>query len=789
MAAARRALEQHPAAAADAAYASLPLSPMSIVGGAAENSAPVQVRVRGVVTATAVGIFLWDSSTNIYARGVLPQTVRAGDVLELVGEPVPNKLTPELKVAASWKLGTGPLPEPRRASIAELVEQLVDSHYVELTGRVAGIIPATDQQNWVMEQNGTMVLVVCPGTEPLALKPGNEVRARGVFSIRRDRGGKILSLRLYLNSPADLEVTKAPPFWTAERITVAGVVVAVVFGGGALWLWLLRRQIASQTLTLQERFDRLAEMERLHGAVFSSLAEGIVVVDARGTIIEANPAAAKICGLPAEQLVGRSTLHPGMDAIHPDGRPCSAEEFPVNTTLRTGQPQSGVVLGLKRGDGERCWISVNSRPLLGPDGAKLDGAVSSFQDITEQVAAEQEAKRLEGQLQQAQKMKALGTLAGGVAHDFNNLLGVILGNTSMARAELEPGHPAATFLDESLRACHRAADVVRQILAFSRKRDALRGVTDLRPIVTEAVNLLRSSIPARVEIEWRMPAKVAPVCCAASEIHQVVMNLCTNAWQALEARAGRIEVELADVPEPAGIPLAAGRLETGPYVRITVRDTGRGIESAVLERMFEPFYTTKPAGEGTGLGLSVVHGIVESHGGAIALTTATGKGTRFDIYLKASNEPLPEGHDVASPLSPTGHGEAILIVDDEPGVARTVQLMLQRQGYSTEYVSTPWAALERLRERPDHFRLLLTDFSMPAMTGCELAMDARLVQPDLVVILMTGYGTDLKPVHLREAGIAEMILKPFSPEALAEVIHRVLVARGELHGLVSASHR
>jgi PAS domain S-box-containing protein len=772
------ALEALPPAAADGQFAALPLRSFAELTASRGAGAESLVRVRGVVTAKLVAIFLQDSSTNLYATGMVPQDAIPGDVVELVGYPAVNPLTPELRVTGSWKLGVAPLPRPRVAMIDDLVARTMDAQRVEVSGRVAALVAPAGPETWVLEQNGTLVLVSCLGSDPLPLKVGNEVRAWGVCSLRRAEDGRILGARLFLNSPDDIVVTKAVPFWTRERMVAGGIATAGLVVSGAVWLWLLRRRVATQASILQERFERLSAMERLHGAVFSSLGEGIVVVDSNGRIVEVNPAAEKICGVSAEQMVGASTLQSRTEAVYPDERPCPTEEFPINTTLRTGKPVSGMVMGLKRPSGERFWISVSSQPLFGLDAAKPSGAVSSFQDITEQVATEREARRLEGQLRQAQKMKALGILAGGVAHDFNNLLGVILGNTSMAREELAPGHPSQPFLDESLRACHRAADLIRQILAFSRKRDAQRQTADLRPVVTEAVNLLRSTIPACVEIEWKMPTTVSPVFCAASEIHQVVMNLGTNAWQALEGRPGRIVVELADAPDLSGVEPLAGRIGEGRHVRLTVRDNGRGIDAEVVDRIFEPFYTTKPAGEGTGLGLAVVHGIVESHGGAVALETAPGHGTRFDILLLASDEPIPADIQRASAVNLAGHGEAILVVDDEPGVARTVQLMLHRHGYNADYVTTPGEAQERLRERAGHYRLLLTDLSMPVMTGCQLAVEARTIQPDLVVILMTGFGTDLKPVHLREAGIAEMLLKPFSPETVAETLHRVLVSRG-----------
>jgi PAS domain S-box-containing protein len=772
-------LEQLSPKAADERFTDLPLLPLAAAAESAGTAVAPLLRVRGIVTARSKSLFLQDASTNLFAGGLLPESARPGDVVELVGRPVPNPLTPELGFTGYWKLGVASLPRPRVASIDDLVAKSMDAQRVEVGGRVLGIVSRTGPETWVLEQDGALVLVSCLSPEFLPLKVGNEVRARGVCSLRLADDGRILGARLYLNSAADIVVTKAVPFWNRDRLAIAGILAGLMVASGMVWLWLLRRRVATQAKILQERFARLSALERLHGAVFSSLGEGIMVVDATGTIIEVNPAASVILGLPGDRLIGRKTPFEG-DAVHPDGSPCSVVEVPINATLRTGRELSGVVLGLKRNNGETYWAAISSRPLLGSDGEKLAGAVTSFQDITEKVVAEREARRLETQLQQAQKMKALGTLAGGVAHDFNNLLGVILGNTSMARAEMDAGHSAQIFLEESLRACHRAADLVRQILAFSRKGDVRRQVVDLRPVVVEAVNLLRATIPTCVEISCTMPSRVAPVRCTASEIHQVVMNLCTNAWQSLEGRPGRIEVELADVADVSGIEPRVGRFGRGPHVRLSVRDTGKGIEEGVAERMFEPFFTTKPAGEGTGLGLAVVHGIVEAHGGVIALESAPGQGARFEIVLPASDEAaVPVDADAVLLVAPTGHGEAILIVDDEPGVARTVQLMLQRQGYDAECVLSPGVALERLRERPDHFRLMLTDLSMPVMTGCQLAMEARTTQPNLVVILMTGFGTDLQPSHLREAGIAEMILKPFSPETMAETIHRVLVARGD----------
>jgi signal transduction histidine kinase/DNA-binding response OmpR family regulator len=383
--------------------------------------------------------------------------------------------------------------------------------------------------------------------------------------------------------------------------------------------------------------------------------------------------------------------------------------------------------------------------------------------------------RLESQLRQAQKMEAVGTLAGGIAHDFNNILTGILGNTEIARFDLPPNHPTQEALNELLRAAHRAKDLVAQILTFSRQREQQRTVVRLWPVVREALKLIRASLPATIEIQTQGGANCPAVLADPTQIHQVVMNLCTNAAQAMADKGGRLEVKLDTVMVDAEMAGANAQLRPGRYVCLSVRDTGHGMDSATLERIFEPFFTTKAPGQGTGLGLSVVHGILQNHDGAISVQSEPGAGTVFHLYFPALESAVTEPPMVA-PAFPTGNGQRILFVDDEPAVVHLSSNMLQRAGYRVTGSTSPKEALGLFRSDPDNFDLVITDLTMPGLTGTALSAELLRLRPQVPIILITGFASGIDDRKARDLGIRALMQKPFSMQEMAEKVRSVLVS-------------
>jgi signal transduction histidine kinase/CheY-like chemotaxis protein len=423
---------------------------------------------------------------------------------------------------------------------------------------------------------------------------------------------------------------------------------------------------------------------------------------------------------------------------------------------------------LRRRDGCLTWVSIHAVAITD------QLSMSYCQDITERKHAEEERARIEKQLRQAQKMEALGTLAGGIAHDFNNILGIIMGYTDIARWESGRDSPLAGKLDEILKATYRAKELVKQILAFSRKSEQQKIPLQLGMIVKEAMGILRPSLPSTIEIKTNVLSKTA-VLADPTQMHQVLMNLCTNAAHAMQEEGGILEVILADTMIENGPNAPQESLQPGRYVQLTVKDSGHGIDPSIMDLIFDPFFTTKAAGEGTGLGLSVVHGIVESHGGAINAESIPKKGTTFTVLIPAlQNDYTPDKTHAAGRL-PRGR-ERILVVDDEPMLAEMVQQMLGRLGYDTVFVTAGLQALETILRQPadKHFDLVITDMTMPHFTGEDLARELSGLQPAIPVILMTGFSRKIDADKAKAMGIQGFLMKPLSLEELAKTVRKVL---------------
>jgi signal transduction histidine kinase/ActR/RegA family two-component response regulator len=388
----------------------------------------------------------------------------------------------------------------------------------------------------------------------------------------------------------------------------------------------------------------------------------------------------------------------------------------------------------------------------------------------EREEAERRRRESESQLRQSQKMEALGTLAGGMAHDFNNILAAIMGNSELALVDLEPGHRARTSILEIERASARAADIVKRILLFSRRQEADHRVVALRPIVEEAIKLMRFSLPKDIYVRTAFGPELPSVAGDASQLSQVIMNLATNAAHAMKARGGELSVEVDVVDVTAPEAATAGDLRVGRYVRVLVRDTGTGMSRETMERIFEPFFTTREH-EGTGLGLSVVHGIVQDHHGAIRVDSEPGKGTSVRVYLPVvAAEPGQRAG--AATTDHRGRGERIMYVDDEEMLIGVMKRSLQQLGYRCVGYADPAVALGDFRLDPKAWAAVITDLSMPPMSGLDLAREMRVLRPDLRVALVSGYADD--PSRVLQAGISTRIQKPYSIDTLGAALYELL---------------
>ena len=425
-------------------------------------------------------------------------------------------------------------------------------------------------------------------------------------------------------------------------------------------------------------------------------------------------------------------------------------------------------------DGQWHWLQSRGRCLRDASG-KVIRFVGSSIDITARKNAELEKERLEIQLRQSQKMEAMGTLAGGIAHDFNNILGAILGYGELAQKAAPEGGVVRRYMDNVMHAGGRAKALVERILAFSRSSVGERGLINVQAVIEETLELLSASLPSGVRLDRHLDAGDAAVIGDATQLHQVVMNLCTNALQAM-GHGGVLEVALERAEVSRARRLSHGDLAPGAYVCLKVGDTGGGIAPRVLDRMFDPFFTTKGVGEGTGLGLSLVHGIVTDLGGAIDVRTIVRGGTNFTIWMPLSGEASAPVDEVDAPL-PRGEGQTVMIVDDEKPLVAVAEEMLAELGYEPVGFSSSVAALQALREAPHRFDIVLTDETMPDLTGTDLARDIRRLRPDLPIVLMSGYSGLQLHERARAIGVREVLHKPLQSRDIAECLGRVLRAR------------
>ena len=393
-------------------------------------------------------------------------------------------------------------------------------------------------------------------------------------------------------------------------------------------------------------------------------------------------------------------------------------------------------------------------------------ALSNIHLITEQ-------KRLETQLIHSQKMQSIGTLAGGIAHDFNNILFPIMCLTEMTMDDVPEDSLARSNLAEVLKAANRAKDLVQQILTFSRQGEQERKLLRIQPIIKEVLKFLRGSLPSTIEINQNMDNECGAILSDPTQIHQVMMNLCTNAYHAMREKGGVLRVILTEVNIDSSDSGPNLDLNPGPYVRLSVSDTGHGMDRAVMERIFDPFFTTKDPGEGTGMGLSVVHGIIRSHGGNITVDSAPGEGATFHIYLPQIDTTAIAPETVSTGPLPRGK-ERILLVDDEEQVVNMVRQMLERLGYHVTARTSSVEALEAFRAQPEKFDLVITDQTMPNMTGAELTKKLIAIRPDIPAILCTGFSEVISEEKAREIGISEYVMKPVVMSDIAKTIRRLL---------------
>jgi len=403
--------------------------------------------------------------------------------------------------------------------------------------------------------------------------------------------------------------------------------------------------------------------------------------------------------------------------------------------------------------------------------ASVDGApyhILIARDVTEQKCLRAETDRLEAQLRHVERLQTVGTLAGGIAHDFNNILTPILGYTELAIQEWRETPVTRGHLEHVLRGAMRAKDLVKQILAFSRQAEQRLGSVQLQPLIKETLILLRASLPATIEIETDIDPDCRVVQADPAQLYQVLMNLCTNAYYAMRDKGGTLTISLKECEHVAMNPIARIDLQHGPFACLSIRDTGCGMDNDTLSRIFEPFFTTKTDGQGTGLGLSVTHGIVSAHGGTITVDSELGVGTEFCVYLPIDIRPMCD--QLLAEESPVTGTERVLVVDDDPEIVRLICEMLSSWGFRVTDCTSGIEALETFRAKPYDYDVIVTNQTMPRMTGIELASEIKSLRADIPLILMTGYCEKISTENYRSLGFEGYLLKPILAGPLTRMI-------------------
>lgn len=509
--------------------------------------------------------------------------------------------------------------------------------------------------------------------------------------------------------------------------------------------------------------SKQAEMQlRKFAIVIEQANEEVLITDPDGTINYVNPSFKKKTGFAKDEIIGQtpSILKSG---IHGSGFYKKLWSTILNKNIWEGTIHN------KCKDGRIVIYDMAITPILNSEG-DIAGFVSIRRDVTNKINKEK-------QLQQALKMESLGVLAGGIAHDFNNILSGLMGFTDLAKMEAGENSTLKRYLDSVSTASLRARELVRHILTFSRESEVNKQVITLDTIIKETLNFIRASLPANIEIRHDFKVTRAKVFGDAAQLHQVLMNLFTNAGYAMKEKGGKLEVVLDTIFVSQSDELKLYKIKSGQYLRLVVSDTGCGIPKAVIDKIYEPFFTTKKRGEGTGMGLSTVYGIIKDMDGTIFVYSEENIGTTFTVLIPLHREP-DKAQEIKEPLLKKGRAR-ILVIDDEASILESADEILSRLGYSVDVASSAKDALGKIKLEPHSFDLIITDMAMPGMNGIDLSRKVKSIMPGLPIILSTGFSQNLTEEIYKSAGITKLIMKPLIAAELSEVVFQILASREE----------
>ena len=533
----------------------------------------------------------------------------------------------------------------------------------------------------------------------------------------------------------------------------------------------LKESLNLASREIQSAKQQLDDERELLDITLNSISDGVIATDTNQYVLLLNKAAEKMTGWKISEAIGKSYISIFFPLHHEQQAKIAN---PVKSVIDQGSIfEYNEPLVLKSQHGANTDIICSAAPIINRE-KRIVGAVIVFRDISDKKKIEEEKELLLAQLQQAHKMEAIGTMAGGIAHDFNNILTPILGYSEMLQLSIPPEKPLNKYAKAIVNASKRAQSLVRQILAFSRLSKHELKPIQIDLIVKEAIKLLQSSIPSTIQFETDIEKQCGSVVGDPAKLHQIIMNLCTNAYYAMKDEGGVLSIILKKVEITSSDYLSELHLKPGKYICLKISDTGCGIPEEIKDRIFDPYFTTKLRGEGTGLGLSVVHGIVKLLRGHITFYSEPGKGTAFHVYLPRTSDGKSFKHLDKKRKELIGGSERLLIVDDENQVLDFEVDALKSLGYEVHAFSNSKEALEAFKRKPDNYDLVITDMTMPYMTGVQLAQKIVSIRPDLPIILCTGFSEMINEQKAKALGIRGYITKPIILSQFADMIRKSL---------------
>jgi len=545
---------------------------------------------------------------------------------------------------------------------------------------------------------------------------------------------------------------------SATLIIISFVITGIIING-------ISKVVGSKIDRLEQirmkNETELRESENKFRSIFENSPLAIVHFDKSGITTDCNDNLCEMLGSSKDKLIGLDTL-----SKIKDKKMISAIYGALNGEKTQYEGEYKSVTGEKT-----TPINANFAPILSGNRTVL-GAIGILEDITDRVAVQKERTMLEKQLQQSQKIESIGTLAGGIAHEFNNILSIIIGNNELIMKDLPEWSLSKESCEEIRLAGIRARDVVKHLLTFSRKDYSNKKPIDIASVTIDALKLVRSTTPSNIKIRDRISPDCWPIFGDSTQIHQILINLCNNAVDALPISGGEIDIELCNLNIEKSKASSTGSKKPGKYVRLIVRDNGSGMDTKTLERVFEPYFTTKDVGKGSGIGLSVVHGIVENHNGSITCESSKAQGTEFTIYIPAYEGRVEEKSAKENILP--GKGECVLYVDDEPSIAKLGRRHLKSLGYDAYSTTDPKEALEMVKAEPNRFNLVISDMAMPNMPGDQLISEILSINPEMLTMICSGYSSRMSETKASEMGIKAFVMKPLDITELAKKVREVL---------------